>query len=86
MGYSDSHQPSSLHSLKKLRRSVSGAFGRSVNSNNLSHDSNLNENWVLSRSVPSSLNHRWSDSSPENVCIFFYFISFFRHLSLKAEA
>ncbi|XP_072159861.1 uncharacterized protein [Bemisia tabaci] len=66
MGYSDSHQPSSLHSLKKLRRSVSGAFGRSVNSNNLSHDSNLNENWVLSRSVPSSLNHRWSDSSPEN--------------------
>lgn len=57
----------SFQSLKKLKRSVSGALGRKE-CNSLP----LDNNWVLSRSVPNSLNNgnmslqRWSSSSPSS--------------------
>lgn len=51
-----------FHSLKKLRRSVSGALGAALGgSNNLrAQQLSLDENWYLSRSAPNSL-----DSSGE---------------------
>lgn len=63
-------QLDSFQSLKKLRRSMSGALGRSNGKESSSPP--LDGNWVLSRSVPNSLNnghvslHRWSNSSPSS--------------------
>ncbi|XP_075216856.1 uncharacterized protein LOC142322085 isoform X2 [Lycorma delicatula] len=77
-------QLDSFQSLKKLKRSMSGALGRSTgggssggtaNSTNKENNSGLplDGNWVLSRSVPNSLNNghnnlqRWaSNSSPSS--------------------
>ncbi|BES90515.1 Hypothetical protein NTJ_03323 [Nesidiocoris tenuis] len=57
----ETEQPSSLHSLKKLKRSMSGALGKVVptskEGSSLEESSPLlDSNWVLSRSVPNSLN------------------------------
>uniref|UniRef100_A0A1B6BXV3 Uncharacterized protein n=1 Tax=Clastoptera arizonana TaxID=38151 RepID=A0A1B6BXV3_9HEMI len=67
----DGMQFDSFHSLKKLKRSMSGALGRN-SSPKESTSLPLDGNWVLSRSVPNSLNNgntslqRWSSSSPSS--------------------
>ncbi|KAG8312552.1 hypothetical protein J6590_020474 [Homalodisca vitripennis] len=66
-------EPDSFQSLKKLKRSMSGALGRGVGGGVKETTSlPLDNNWVLSRSVPNSLNNgnaslqRWSSSSPSS--------------------
>lgn len=63
----DMYPSSSFQNLKKLKRSVSGALGRNKTDVAVS---SLDENWLLSRSVPNLLNnsypHRWSDTSPSS--------------------
>lgn len=58
---------SSFQNLKKLKRSVSGALGRNKE---VAAVSSLDENWLLSRSVPNlfhnSYANRWSDTSPSS--------------------
>uniref|UniRef100_A0A0K8TAQ7 Uncharacterized protein n=1 Tax=Lygus hesperus TaxID=30085 RepID=A0A0K8TAQ7_LYGHE len=63
---------SSLHSLKKLKRSMSGALGKGSppREDSVMEDTPLlDSNWVLSRSVPNSLNmthlglSRWNENN-----------------------
>ncbi|XP_069672375.1 uncharacterized protein [Periplaneta americana] len=47
--------PPSFNSLKKLRRSVSGVLGAALGGGSPTKGEPLDENWLLSRSVPNSL-------------------------------